>query len=514
MSTQNPTSSALAAEMRPVSGVWRSAGPLFLLLLAVLFALYWGTASSMAEIWWRSETFAHGLLVVPIFAWLVWRKRVALSNVTPQPCQWGLAALALCQAGWLAAEVAGVQVVSQLAFVAAIPALVIAVLGWRIAWVIAYPLAFLFLGVPMGEGLMLPLMNFTADFTVGALQLLNFPVYREGTFFELPSGSWSVVEACSGLRYLISSVTVGALFAYMSYRSIWRRAAFITASFVVPVIANWIRALMIVLIAHYSDMKIATGVDHIIYGWVFFGVIMLLLFWVGSFWQEREAEDVPPETGSAAWRPVSALRIGVVGIAAAVLLAGPLLYVTQLAQRPLPPLPGLVLPVEPGPGWVLDQGPTLTDWRPKFQNPDRETTVQYRRNDEVIVVHLAWYGRQRQDAELINSGNYMIRQEHDVWSNVGERIVSGPLHALRETELRSSRLRLLIHDWFVVGDTQTASGVVAKLLFARNLLLTGDDAGYGVVLYTPQLEDRAKSQALLREFAALLEPVLDQAVAP
>jgi EpsI family protein len=241
---------------------------------------------------------------------------------------------------------------------------------------------------------------------------------------------------------------------------------------------------------------------------------MLLLVWVGSFWQEREAEDVPPEAGSAAWRPVSALRVGAVGIAAAVLLAGPLLYVAQLAQRPLPPLPGLVLPVEAGAGWTLDQGTALTDWRPKFQNPDRETTVQYRRNDEVIVVHLAWYGRQRQDAELINSGNYMIEQEHDVWSNVGERILSNPPHALRETELRSPRLRLLIHDWYVVGDTPTANGIAAKLLFARNLLLTGDDAGYGVVLYTPQLEDRSKSRALLKQFAALIEPALDKAVSP
>ncbi|MDP3290207.1 MAG: EpsI family protein, partial [Methyloversatilis sp.] len=220
------------------------------------------------------------------------------------------------------------------------------------------------------------------------------------------------------------------------------------------------------------------------------------------------------QAGSAAWRPVSTLRTAAVGIAAAALLAGPLLYVAQLAQRPLPPLPGLALPVEPGAGWTLDEGAALTDWRPTFQNPDRENTLQYRRNDEVIVVHLAWYGRQRQDAELINSGNYMIEQEHDVWSNVGERIVSNSPHALRETELRSSRLRLLIHDWYVVGDTPTANGVIAKLLFARNLLLTRDDSGYGVVLYTPQSGDRAKSQALLREFAALLEPTIDKAVSP
>ncbi|HEY9194603.1 MAG TPA: exosortase A, partial [Methyloversatilis sp.] len=395
-----------------------------------------------------------------------------------------------------------------------IPALVIAVLGWRVAWVIAYPLAFLFLGVPIGEGLMLPLMNYTANFTVGALQLMHFPVYREGTFFELPSGSWSVVEACSGLRYLIASVTVGALFAYLSYRSIWRRVAFIVASLVAPVIANGLRALLIVLLAHYSDMKIATGADHIIYGWVFFGLIMLLLFWLGSFWQEKEAEDVAPDASSAASRPVSALRLGSMAACVVLLLVLPFMYAKDLSERPVPRAPALALPAAPGEGWTLDDGSELTDWRPHFQNPDRERSVQYRRNDEVVVVHLAWYGRQRQDAELINSRNYMIKQEHPVWANVGEQLLDRPTHPVRETQLRSAPLRLLIHDWFVVGSTPTVSAIRAKLIFARNLLLTGDDAGYGVVLYTPRQEDPAVARARLQAFAALIEPALAGSVAP
>lgn len=510
----NPAPSISAAESGRGAGSWRTAGVFFLLLLAVLFVLYRDTAMSMVQIWWRSETFAHGLLVAPIVVWLVWRKRHALACVAPQPCVWGLAALALCAAGWLAADLAGVQVVRQLCFVASIPALTVAVLGWRVAWVIAYPLALLFLGVPMGEGLMLPLMNYTADFTVGALQLLGFPVYREGTFFELPSGSWSVVEACSGLRYLIASITVGALFAYLSYRSLWRRTAFIVASLVVPVIANGFRALMIVLLAHYSDMKIATGVDHLIYGWVFFGLIMLLLFWVGSFWQEREAADTVPAPGSAAWRAVSPLRLGATGAAAAMLLVLPLLYASHLEQRPAPPPAALALPAEPGAGWVLDTGAELTDWRPHFQNPDRERTVQYRRGDEVVVVHLAWYGRQRQDAELINSRNYMIGQEHEVWSNVGEQRLDQAPHPVRETRLRSATLRLLIHDWFVVGRTPTVSNVGAKLMFARDLLLHGEDPGFAVVLHTPQRGDDPAARTRLREFAALIAPALERAVLP
>lgn len=509
-----PTSSMPVAEQPPHTGAaWRLAGIAFALLVAVLLVFYRDTAASMAQIWWRSETFAHGLIVPPIFLWLVWRKRSALAAHVPQPSALGLIGLGLSLAGWMVADMAGVQVVRQLAFVAAIPSLVVAVLGWRIAWVIAYPLAFLFLGVPMGENLMLPLMNYTADFTVASLQLMGFPVYREGTFFELPSGNWSVIEACSGLRYLIASLTVGVLYAYLSYRTLWRRAAFIVASLVVPVIANGFRALMIVLLAHYSDMKLATGVDHIIYGWVFFGVIMMLLFWVGSFWQESEAPDLAPATGSPARRPVPARRILGHALTGAALLVLPLVYAAHLADRALPPSPALALPQAVG-DWVIDDANELTDWRPTFQNPDRQNTVQYRRGDEVVVVHLAWYGRQRQDAELINSRNFMIRQEHDVWSNVGERVIDAPLHPVRETRLRSTSLRLLIHDWYVVGDLPTVSSVRAKLMFARSLLLGEGDSGYAVVLWTRQQGEDMAARDRLNGFAAALSPYLARATAP
>ena len=83
-----------------------------------------------------------------------------------------------------------------------------------------------------------------------------------------------MVEACSGLRYLIASLMIGVLYAAISYRSAWRRAAFIAASILVPLLANWLRAYMIVMLGHLSNNTIAVGVDHLIYGWLFFGIVM------------------------------------------------------------------------------------------------------------------------------------------------------------------------------------------------------------------------------------------------
>jgi exosortase len=98
-----------------------------------------------------------------------------------------------------------------------------AVLGWKVARRMTFPLLFLFFAVPFGEFTQPKLMDWTAYFTILGLRLTGIPVYSEGQNLVIPSGSWSVIEACSGVRYLIASVTVGTLFAYLTYHSLRRR---------------------------------------------------------------------------------------------------------------------------------------------------------------------------------------------------------------------------------------------------------------------------------------------------
>lgn len=106
----------------------------------------------------------------------------------------------------LLAQLIDVRVLQQLAFIGMVPALVRLLIGWPASKTIAFPLGFLIFAVPMGGVLIYPLMHFTADFTVAALRLTGIPVYQQGTYFTMPGGRWSVVEGCSGMRYLIASV--------------------------------------------------------------------------------------------------------------------------------------------------------------------------------------------------------------------------------------------------------------------------------------------------------------------
>jgi exosortase A len=493
---------------------WRIALALIVAAILVVLGVYWTTAESIVAIWMRSETFAHGFLIVPVSVFLVYLKRRELATLQPTPDIIGFLMLALAGLGWLVATAGQVQVVAQYAMVAMIPAIVVAIAGRRVAWSLLFPLGFLFFAVPVGEALVPPLMNWTADFTVAALRLTGLPIYREGNFFTTPTGQWSVVEGCSGVRYLIASVTVGALYAYLNYRATWKRAVFVLASIIVPILANGLRAYLIVMIAHLSDMKLAMGVDHLIYGWVFFGVVMLILFWIGSYWRDSPADT----DGTAVTPPARESVRPRFGLAAAGVVALALpwqLYALHLDRDRGGPAPVLARPAAVG-GWEAVTNP-MSDWRPSYAGASATAYQVYRKGDATVAVWMGFYPRQSREAQLVTSTNQMIVQKHRVWSNVGQGQRSEPLggHAIqiRETRLRSAAQRLLVWDWYSISGRELTNPVLAKILFARDRLLAGSDKGTAVIVSTPYEGDPTRARETLRSFVSEMLPSIRASVA-
>jgi len=493
--------------------------PLLFLVLAwlVVAALLQPTFMSMYDIWERSETYAHGFVIFPIALWLVWRDRQRLAAVPVAGDARAFLVIVPLALGWLAARLGGVLVVEQYAFVALCIATVWLVLGFRMLRAAMFPLGFLLLMVPNGEALIQPLINFTADFTVGAVRLVGIPVYREGPFFTMPSGEWNVVEGCSGLRYLISSITLGVLYAYLTYRSPWKRVAFSIAAMIVPVFANGMRATIIVFIAHYSDMKLALGVDHFIYGWVWFGLVMLVMFWVGLIWRE-DLDDAAPPPATASIR-AAPLHV----VALALLLAAFPLYEGHLSSRPVP-APALVLPA-PAAGWQISQS-AFSSWSPQWHGMDIQRVENYRRGEQQVMLFLAWYGTQRDNAELINSRNIMIREKHPDWRQVGRenltRNVAGHPLPLYEARLaaRDDQQRILAWQWHRIQGRDDINPYRAKIELALAKLLGRQDVGAAIIVATPYRDknDADKAGAMLADFLAAhkagIDRVLDQANAP
>lgn len=503
----------------------RSGTPtLALVVLAMLapFALYFGTAASMVDIWNSSDTFAHGYIILPISLWLIWRRRAQFDRIPARPYAPALVLLALLGAAWLAGRMGSVQVVMQYAFVAMFPVAALALLGPRLAGAFTFPLLFLLFAVPFGEVFVEPLIHLTADFTVWAVQATGIPVLRNGTRFDLPTGSWSVVEACSGIRYLISSVTLGSLYAYLTYRSNTRRAVFIGLSIVVPIVANGLRAYMIVMIGHYSSMEHATGVDHLVYGWLFFGLIMFVMFWIGSYWRQDEAPDAPSSANAARARMqapaapvarsagarIAPMAVAVIAIAA--IWPAFAAYSDRANHNPNP-----VNLAVPSIGW--EQVGSFPDWQVRYMEPDARLARTYRAapGERPLRLEMLYYRNQDKQKGLISSVNRLTGDKdpfHVTSTSVRSEAPGGKALPLRESTLLGPSERLLVWQLTWIDGDYLTSNVAGKLRQAQaRVQLRGDD-GALVVLAAPYTDDPEAARKTLRAFMERHFGALDAAL--
>ncbi|MGI4848399.1 MAG: exosortase A [Janthinobacterium lividum] len=480
----------------------------FLLVVLSPMLIYFATARSMVAIWDSSETFAHGYIILPISLWLIWKRRAVLATMHPVPCWPAMLLLLACGFGWLLAELADVQVVRQYSFVAMLPLTVLAVLGWRITLTLLFPLLFLMLAVPFGEVFVDPLINYTADFTVLALQATGIPVLREGSNFSLPTGNWSVVEACSGLRYLIASITLGLLYAYLTYRSNLRRLVFFIMAIIVPIVANWLRAYMIVMIGHLSGMELATGVDHIIYGWLFFGVVMFLMFWIGSYWREDgSADEVTPFAVARGANP--AMPVSNISFIGAALLAFLCMAVWPLYERYLDRIAGHA-PAAVVSGfkaaWAPAPAPAFTDWKPAFFTPNASLQQTYQEQGRKVGLVLLYYRNPPLGRGLISSSNMIAMREHAAWRTTGSagrtETVGARTLQLRETRVRGNSGALLVWDWYWIDGRYTANNYLGKLWQAKERLLMHGDDGASIQVYAPVDENPEVARTAMRAFLA------------
>ena len=506
-------SPVVAAEARRLPG-----RPEFFLVAAILLLpalAYIETVRSIIALWDSSETFAHGYIILPITLLLIWQRRDSLRQLPMAPCWPALGLLALCGFGWLLAELGEVQFVRQYAFAAMLPLSVLAVLGWTLARALAFPLLFVLFAVPFGEIFIAPLINITADFTVAMLRLTGIPVLREGNHFAIPSGNWSVVEACSGVRYLISSVTLGCLYAYLSYRSRVRQAVFIALSVIVPIVANGLRAYMIVMIGHLSGMTLAVGVDHLIYGWIFFGIVMFLLFWVASYWREDRAEPAAHVAGTIG-KPRRASPASLAAAAVAVLATVSVwpAYAWYLDRSQDNPAPVVLAPVASS--WTQTQA--VSSWNPAFTEPAARMQAAYVQDGRQVGVHVLYYRNQHRGGSALISSVNRIVGEHDAWRELGRDAHTVPLGDGRQLQVRETRLsgpqrKLVVWQWYSLGGEHVASDTLGKLKQVRQRLFDGHDDGAAVLLHAPYSENPEEARSVLRSFAASHLGALDQSIA-
>lgn len=482
------------------AAAWRAAIILLTVGSAVILLLCRDAVQGAVRVWIESATFNHCFLVVPICLYMIWERRARWQHLAPEPAWAALILLGGVAAVYWVAAVANLLEAQQFATIALIELLILCVLGWRLYAALLLPLLYLFFLVPSGEWLVPWLQDFTAGFVVRALELLGVPVYSDGILISIPASDFQVAEACAGIRFLVASLAFGCLFADLVYVGWRRKALFIALSLVVPIVANGLRALAIVLIAHWTDAAAAVGVDHIVFGWVFFSAVTLVLMAIGWAFRERGAPPRPLAVPNRAVPVGRLIAVGGTAIALAAIAPAHAMLLDRLPARAAPDR--LAAPAAP-PGWRLEPA-TGDTWKPVMVGADREVQAIYRAGDRRVHLSVAFYARERAGAKAVSSVNRIA--DETTWQRLSTEpttvTIDGHAITVPASRLASGAARRLAWQWYWIGGEVTSSALRAKFLQLDAALRGGSRSAAVIALAAPYDGDPDQAAVTLAAFLA------------
>jgi exosortase D (VPLPA-CTERM-specific) len=350
-----------------VKGVRAAAGWAF--LLAGFAILYWRVVAKLVFDWSHDENYSHGFLIVPIALYFAWERRARLAAAARHPNALGLliilASLAVLATGVLGAEL----FLTRISMLGVLVGAILFLLGWRHLVLLSFPVAFLLLMIPIPaivfNQIAFPLQLLASRFGEATLMVLGIPVLREGNVITLATTSLEVAEACSGIRSLISLVTLAIVFGYLADSRIWARVALVLSAVPVAIVANGVRVAGTGVAAHYVGLDAALGFFHTFSGWLVFLVAFALLFLVHRvivLIAPIKAAAEKPQSGAgtpraAACDQPAATSMGRFVLVAVCLVAGAVAIGRASKSEPTPPRqPFSTFPVQIG-DWRGENAP-------------------------------------------------------------------------------------------------------------------------------------------------------------
>jgi exosortase len=265
------------------------------LLVGLLSWLYFPTISRLVAQWLHDPNFSHGFFV-PLFAgFVLWQDRSRLAAIRPNPSWAGLSllvlGLAMLALGQLGAEI----FLSRFSLLVVIAGLLVLFVGWNFFRAVLFPWAFLALMIPIPSiifsQITFPLQILASRLAAVALSVFGVPVLRQGNVIMLPAMALEVADACSGIRSLMSLVTLAIIYGYLMDRSVRLRVLLAAAAIPIAIAANSLRILGAGLLVQYWDPDKAEGFFHSFQGWIMFVASLALLYFFRWFlhtiWPEQ-----------------------------------------------------------------------------------------------------------------------------------------------------------------------------------------------------------------------------------
>lgn len=429
---------------------------------------------------WNSSTFTHCWLILLIIGWLVWLRREELTKLTPRAWAPGLLWIATGAFVWLLGDAASIALFRHTGLILMLQGLVPALLGPQITRGLAFPLFYALFLIPFGEELVPPMQLLTADMAMALLRVTGIPAHIDGIFITTPGGHFAVAEACSGVKFLIAMAALSVLAAHLCFRGWKRRAVFILFALIVPVLANGFRAFSTIWMAENWGTEFAVGADHLIYGWVFFGLVMALIGWAAWPWFDRNPEDVPIDAATlSAGYAGKAAALAPLGLTAVALAAAPLAW-GQLQAARVDPLPPIAAPAIPG--WTVIGTRSPSDWRARFDGADRRIDLMLSDGSGApVALTLVGYARQGEGREVVGFGQGAVDPDSDwKWGQGLDPIAVAKVDRIENAGRARDVLTVYVVDGEVTSNPRT---VKLRTLMAR--LTGGDQRAYALLLSAP-----------------------------
>lgn len=435
-----------------------------MLLVAAGFLLLWPTTQQLIVEWEDTDktTYTHGFLIVLITFWLLLRGRDRLPAQGVAPSFFAALLLAGASMAWLIALRSGIQTGEHLLLPAMMWLAIWSALGWRVASLAAFAVAYLYFAIPLWGAVNELLQTATVVAVELLLRLTSVPAYVDGRIVHLSAGTFEVAGGCSGLHFFIVALALASLYGEVHRDTLRTRLKLLMLALGLALVTNWLRVYFIVLAGYLTDMQhYLVRVEHYRFGWVVFAVAMAAFFFIAGKVPATDRESVP-----ATAHPGSSIsrRDVLRGIALALmaLAIGPLWNaMAPAAAAPLPDAATL-LPVNLE-GWAGPQTANASKWRPVFKGADAQRSGEYRSGGRTVEAFTALYARQAQGKELMGYENSVLETGTEIASRT--RIeVNGPALELNVTDSAGQQSVL----WYAyrIGAMQTHRSIVAQLRYS------------------------------------------------
>lgn len=423
-------------------------------------SLYFPTTFSLYERWVKwDESLSHGLVVIGIFLAFIFKSspwRPTRNTVLIQSTS--LIFLALASGLWFLFHIVNLYIFEQLMLLPLLVLLTANIFGWAVTTKHLMLLTMPIFAIPIWDQLTDPLVNLSG-FVVGKMvQVINIPANIDGNSIFIPSGHIVIADGCSGLRYLVISLSLGYIISYLNHYTLGKIALVLLVSSILALIANWLRIFILVIVGYQTNMQSSLMNDHEIFGWILFVIISFPAIYFSPVVHHKIITNT---NLSKAVKPNKNL------------------FILSLVVATIGPILNFYIDLKPNVRTLKDlldhrfQPITAKKMPLKVSAPQPQHTENARTTDEVYI-QVDQYQRISKMDKLVP---YMTRlYNNEIWSLVGTdvAILDGKKRKINFFRNKTTSQKVAQLQWLDVSGHQTSSIAIAKFLQVP-ALLQGDN---------------------------------------